>query len=161
MSRFYNAEYSNSPGLWVIFVPRSLISNGGDHHQLLNILHNLALDLLVFSERRAPRLITPRSNSRCRGPKLQTLSEFLLMKSSSTICLVLLQCMPKPIKNQFKSMLLMPNASTAHMMFKTTLACLQTKRQMSESKAALLQCRVLNQSWAPSDFHPSIFDIQR
>ena len=56
--------------------------------------------------------------------QLQTLSRFLLMKSSSTFYSVLLQHMPKPIKNQFKSMLLMPNANTAHMLFKTTLTCL-------------------------------------
>ena len=65
----------------------------------------------------------------------QTLSRFLLMKSSPTFCSVLLQCMPKPFKNQFKSVLFMPNANTTQMLFKTTLTCLQAKRQMSESEA--------------------------
>ena len=59
----------------------------------------------------------------CFQFNLNIMSKFLLMKSCPTFCSVLLQHMPKPIKNQFKSMVLIPNANIAHMMFKSMLTC--------------------------------------
>lgn len=80
--------------------------------------------------------------------QLQTLSRFLLMKSSPTLCSVLLKHMPKPIKNQFNSTLLMPNANTARMLFRTMLTtskqtCLIDFHYCNSTRSSLLSLSLL------------------
>ena len=50
---------------------------------------------------------------------------------------------------RIKSTLLMSNANTAHMLFKTTLTCLQAKCQMSRSKSDLLYWMPTITLWGP------------